>query len=114
MTVQTDIAMPKQQIKIAEDTVRQSAWAAAIRDAVTNIMAQDMDCRVLDLGAGSGKCRAELNLVCSKVHAKVASGFWVLPCCLAVPWHKAASVSFLNPAFMGIRDLVPTEQYSDD
>ena len=55
MTVQTDIARPKRQMKVVEDTVRQAAWTAAIKDAVTSMVAEDMDCRVLDLGAGAGK-----------------------------------------------------------
>lgn len=55
MTVQTDIAMPARQIRVVQDSVRQAAWAAAITDAVTRIRGQDMDCRVLDLGAGAGK-----------------------------------------------------------
>ena len=55
MTVQTDIAMPRRQIKVALDSVRQAAWAAAIADTVARIRDKDMDCRVLDLGAGAGK-----------------------------------------------------------
>ena len=55
MTVQTDIAMPARQIKVVQDSVRQAAWAAAITDTVARIRGQDMDCRVLDLGAGAGK-----------------------------------------------------------
>ena len=55
MTVQTDIAMPQRQVKVVHDTKRQAAWAAAIRDTVAAIKGQDMDCRVLDLGAGAGK-----------------------------------------------------------
>lgn len=54
MTVQTDIAMPKRQLKIVEDAARQSAWAAAIKESVATIVAEDKDCRVLDLGAGAG------------------------------------------------------------
>lgn len=54
MTVQTDIAVPKRQMQVVQDTVRQSAWTAAIKHAVTSIIAEDMDCRVLDLGAGAG------------------------------------------------------------
>ncbi len=54
MTVQTDIAMPKRQLKIVEDLVRQSAWATAIKDSVRAIAAEDKDCRVLDLAAGAG------------------------------------------------------------
>jgi len=54
MTVQTDIAMPKRQLKIVEDLVRQSAWATAIKDSVRAIVAEDKDCRVLDLAAGAG------------------------------------------------------------
>lgn len=55
MTVQTDIAMPARQIKVVQDSKRQAAWAAAIIDTVASIRGQDMDCRVLDLGAGAGK-----------------------------------------------------------
>ena len=55
LTVQTDIAMPKRQLKIVEDLVRQSAWATAIKDSVRAIAAEDKDCRVLDLAAGAGK-----------------------------------------------------------
>jgi len=55
MTVQTDIAMPKRQLKVVEDLVRQSAWATAIKDSVRAIAAEDKDCRVLDLAAGAGK-----------------------------------------------------------
>ena len=54
ITVQTDIAMPKRQVKIVEDSVRQSAWATAIKDSVRAITAEDKDCRVLDLAAGAG------------------------------------------------------------
>ena len=54
MTVQTDIAMPKRQLKIVEDLVRQSAWATAIKESVKATMAEDKDCRVLDLAAGAG------------------------------------------------------------
>ena len=56
MTVQTDIAMPKRQLKVVEDSVRRSAWAAAIKDAVQAVVAEDKDCRVLDLAAGAGAC----------------------------------------------------------
>ena len=62
MTVQTDIAMPKRQLKIVEDSVRQSAWATAIKDSVRAIMAEDKDCRVLDLAAGAGKEDLPLRL----------------------------------------------------
>lgn len=54
MTVQTDIAMPRRQLRIVEDAARQSAWAAAIKESVGAIVAEDKDCRVLDLGAGAG------------------------------------------------------------
>lgn len=55
MTVQTDIAMPKRQIQVVQDIARQAAWTAAISHTVAAIKGQDMDCRVLDLGAGAGK-----------------------------------------------------------
>ncbi|KAL3131069.1 hypothetical protein ABBQ38_000384 [Trebouxia sp. C0009 RCD-2024] len=50
MTVQTDIAMPKRQIQVVQDTLCQDAWTAAISHTVAAIRGQDMDCRVLDLG----------------------------------------------------------------
>lgn len=61
MTVQTDIAMPKRQIQVVQDTLCQDAWTAAISHTVAAIRGQDMDCRVLDLGAGAGKpaCTAQ-------------------------------------------------------
>ena len=55
MTVQTDIALPARQIKVVQDSVRQAAWGAAITHTVARIRGRDMDCRVLDLGAGAGK-----------------------------------------------------------
>lgn len=55
ITVQTDIAMPKRHLKVVEDTVRQSAWKAAIIYAVKACMAEDKDCRVLDLASGAGE-----------------------------------------------------------
>ena len=54
VTVQTDIAMPKRQLAVLQDKVRQDAWAAAIAAAVEATKAEDKDCRVLDLGAGAG------------------------------------------------------------
>lgn len=54
--------MPKRQLKIVEDLVRQSAWATAIQDSVRAIAAEDKDCRVLDLAAGAGKDRLPLHL----------------------------------------------------
>ena len=53
VTVQTDIAMPKQHLAVLQDKVRQDAWAAAISAAVAT-KAEDKNCRVLDLGAGAG------------------------------------------------------------
>ena len=61
VTVQTDIAMPKQQLAVLQDAVRQDAWAAAIGAAVAAIKAEDKDCRVLNLGAGAGKDSSSLN-----------------------------------------------------
>ena len=55
ITVQTDIAMPKRQIIVVEDNVRQTAWQAAIQQSVKDIVAEDKDCRVLDFAAGAGK-----------------------------------------------------------
>ena len=54
VTVQTDIAIPKRQISIVEDAVRQTAWQAAIQQSVEAIVSEDKDCRVLDLAAGAG------------------------------------------------------------
>ena len=74
MTVQTDVAMPARQIRVVQDNVRQAAWAAAISDAVQGIRGQDMDCRVLDLGAGVGKSNTLLstmsgcNMPCCALH----------------------------------------------
>jgi len=66
MTVQTDIAMPKRQLKIVEDAVRQAAWAKAIKESVRAIAAEEKDCRVLDLAAGAGK--DPLPCVCAYDH----------------------------------------------
>lgn len=46
--------MPKRHMAVLQDQVRQDAWAAAIASAVAATMADDKECRVLDLGAGSG------------------------------------------------------------
>lgn len=64
MTVQTDIAMPKRQIKVVQDAKRQAAWAAAINNTVASIRGNNMDCRVLDLGAGAGKSASAIQLGC--------------------------------------------------
>lgn len=50
----TDIAMPKRHLAVLQDRVRQEAWRAAIAAAVAATIAEDKDCRVLDLGAGAG------------------------------------------------------------
>ena len=74
MTVQTDIAMPKRQIAVVQDKVRQCAWAAAIKQAVAGIMAEDMDCRMLDLGAGAGK---HLLLQSEKLSTQYLVSIWL-------------------------------------
>lgn len=62
MTVQTDVRMPGCHFKYLADTVRQSTFERAITAAVAKISAMDMDCRVLNLGAGAGeKCHVLRN-----------------------------------------------------
>lgn len=51
---QTDIKMPRRQLDVLADRVRQGAWQRAITAAVQRIEGEDKDCRVLDLGAGAG------------------------------------------------------------
>lgn len=46
--------MPKRQISFLEDQRRHDAFQEAIRQGVREIEARDMECRVLDLGAGAG------------------------------------------------------------
>ena len=55
VTVQTDIVMPQRQISVVADSVRQKAWQEAIQQSVKAIIAEDKDCRVLDLAAGTGR-----------------------------------------------------------
>jgi protein arginine N-methyltransferase 7 len=54
LTVQTDIRMPKRQIRLLEDSQRHVCYEEAIQRAVQQIKALDLDVRVLNLGAGSG------------------------------------------------------------
>ena len=55
MTIQTDIRMPRRHFAFLEDAGLHGAFQAAITQAVAQISAEeDIDCRVLDLGAGAG------------------------------------------------------------
>ena len=90
VTVQTDIAMPKRQISIVEDTVRQAAWQAAIQQSVKAIVAEDKDCRVLDLAAGAGK-----TLCFCDLHLFVALCIWRLYCDLS-GGHSAERESYCS------------------
>ena len=51
---QTDIRMPRRQLLALEDAHLHSRFCEAIAAAVGAIEARDMDCRVLNLGAGAG------------------------------------------------------------
>ena len=64
VTVQTDIKMPKHHLTYLDDVYRHSRFAEAIRKAVADI-SEDKDCRVLNLGAGSGL----LTMQCLKAGA---------------------------------------------
>ena len=68
VTVQTDIMMPKRQLAVLEDTVRQRAFQQAIQTAVQQIEAEDKDCRVLDLGAGAGKAQLHEDCQVPEIH----------------------------------------------
>ncbi|KAL4424877.1 hypothetical protein ABPG77_002100 [Micractinium sp. CCAP 211/92] len=54
VTVQTDVRMPKRHILQLEDSYTVSRFQQAIEAAVKAVVAEDKDCRVLDLGAGAG------------------------------------------------------------
>ncbi|GMH43344.1 hypothetical protein BSKO_11266 [Bryopsis sp. KO-2023] len=68
VTIQTDIRMPKRQISYLEDAYRHQKFAKAIRQAVANIESKDMECRVLNVGAGAG-LYSLLALEAGAVHA---------------------------------------------
>ena len=56
MTIQTDVRMPRRHFTFLEDSGQHEAFQAAITQAVAHITADgDLDCRVLNLGAGAGK-----------------------------------------------------------
>ena len=62
MTIQTDIRMPHRHFKFLEDTLQHQAFQAAIDQAVAQITAdEDIDCRVLNLGAGAGGQHSPVN-----------------------------------------------------
>ena len=73
VTVQTDIAMPKRQVAVLGDRVRQDAWAAAIAVAVAATRAEDKDCRVLDLGAGAGQTHVVFDCIEEVVNIQTMS-----------------------------------------
>ena len=54
VTVQADVAMPGRQFAYLGDLKRHEAFEAAIRAAVRQLDAEDMDVRVLNLGCGAG------------------------------------------------------------
>ncbi|PSC69443.1 arginine methyltransferase [Micractinium conductrix] len=54
VTVQTDIRMPGRHLRQLEDGYALPRFRAAIEAAVQAIVADDKDCRVLNLGAGAG------------------------------------------------------------
>ncbi|KAK9825810.1 hypothetical protein WJX74_009582 [Apatococcus lobatus] len=55
MTIQTDIRMPRRHFTFLEDSELHRVFQAAISQAVAQITAdEDIDCRVLNLGAGAG------------------------------------------------------------
>ena len=54
MTVQADMRMPKRHFSYLEDTYRHECYQQALGKAIGQISAEDKDCRVLNLGSGSG------------------------------------------------------------
>ena len=56
VTVQTDVKMPRRQIRYLEDTARHEPFQLAVQAAVRKLLAEDKDVRVLHLGAGAGRC----------------------------------------------------------
>ena len=83
MTIQTDIRMPRRHFTFLEDFLQHQAFQAAISHAVAQITAEEnIDCRVLNLGAGAGLCESPcvFSVACglvswlgSVIHARIES-----------------------------------------
>jgi type III protein arginine methyltransferase len=55
LAIQTDVRMPRRYFRFLQDAHRHAAFERAIVAAVRRIRDLDVDCRVLDLGAGAGE-----------------------------------------------------------
>ena len=90
MTIQTDIRMPRRHFSFLEDSAQHQPFQAAISQAVARITAEeDIDCRVLSLGAGAGmvlpthpsstSITAQEDIDCRVLNLGAAAGMLSLP-----------------------------------
>ena len=96
---QTDIKLPRRHFTFLEDEYYNSRFGQAIQEAVKAIIAEDKDCRVLNLGAGAGRsaalatqppvCCPRLETLPARSRQRVALAFCVIsrPCALHAGLH---------------------------